>query len=138
MATSATEKGPEAGGWTDERVDRVIGNLLRAGVLVSALVVAVGGGLYLRDEGVKPAREPHVFKGEPTDLRRPLSILRDAWHGRSDAVIELGLLLLIATPILRVAFSVIAFAIQRDRTYVAVTLVVLGVLLYSLFSGDLH
>jgi uncharacterized membrane protein len=50
-------------------------------------------------------------------------------------IIQFGLLFLIATPIARVAFSVIAFALQRDRVYVSVTLIVLGLLLYSLVGG---
>jgi uncharacterized membrane protein len=52
-------------------------------------------------------------------------------------VIQLGLLLLVATPVARVAFSILAFALQRDRTYVIITLIVLGVLLYSLAGGGL-
>ena len=58
-----------------------------------------------------------------------------ALHAR--AIIQLGLLLLIATPVARVVFSVYAFARQRDWVYVVVTLIVLGVLLYSLLSGYL-
>ena len=46
-------------------------------------------------------------------------------------------MLLLATPVARVAFSVVAFALQRDRLYVAVTLVVLGILLYSIVGGHL-
>jgi uncharacterized membrane protein len=49
----------------------------------------------------------------------------------------LGLLLLIATPVARVAFSVLAFALQRDRTYIFVTLIVLGMLIYSLTGGGI-
>jgi len=52
-------------------------------------------------------------------------------------LIQLGLLLLIATPVARVAFSVVAFAMQRDRLYVAVALIVLAVLMYSLMGGRL-
>ena len=52
------------------------------------------------------------------------------WHSRG--LIQFGLLLLIAVPVARVAFSVVAFALQRDRTYVVVTLIVLAVLLYGL------
>jgi uncharacterized membrane protein len=52
----------------------------------------------------------------------------------SRGVIQLGLLLLVATPVARVIFSVFAFARQRDFTYVVITLIVLGVLLFSLFA----
>jgi len=45
------------------------------------------------------------------------------------------MLLLILTPVARVGFSVVAFVVERDRMYVAMTLVVLAVLLYSLLAG---
>jgi uncharacterized membrane protein len=81
---------------------------------------------------------PHygVFHGEPSDLRRVIGILRDALAGHGRGIIELGLLLLIATPVARVIFSIFAFAVQRDRLYVVVTLIVLAVLLFSLVGGQ--
>jgi uncharacterized membrane protein len=121
-------------GWTDERVEQLLGNLLRAGVVVAALVVLLGGALYLVRYGSAPA-DHHTFHGEPADLRSPTGIVRSALAGHSRGLIQLGLLLLVATPIARVAFSVFAFARQRDYTYVALTLVVLALLMYSLFCG---
>jgi uncharacterized membrane protein len=50
-------------------------------------------------------------------------------------VIQLGLILLIATPVARVALSLLAFAVQKDKMYVVVTAIVLGLLVYSLFFG---
>ena len=49
----------------------------------------------------------------------------------------MGLLLLVATPVMRVIFSAAAFAFQGDRTYVIITLIVLAVLSYSLLGGAL-
>ncbi len=119
------------GSWTDEQVEQIVGNLLRGGVLLAAGVVVVGGTLYLIRYG---ADSPNyqVFRGEPTDLRTLSGILTDVVSLRRRGLIQLGLLLLIATPIARVVFSVLAFASQRDYTYVIVTLIVLGVLIYSL------
>ena len=120
--------------WTDQRVEGIIGNLLRAGVLLAAAVVVLGGGIYLARHG---SELPHyrVFRGEPNDLRTVSGILADActFHGRN--IIQLGLLLLIATPVVRVAFSVLAFALERDWLYVVVTLIVLAVLVFSLAGG---
>jgi uncharacterized membrane protein len=62
--------------------------------------------------------------------------VRDALAMRGRGIIQLGLLLLIATPVARVAISVVAFAVQRDRLYVAITLLVLAILLCSLMSGQ--
>ena len=124
-------------GWTDEKVDQVIGNLLRAGVLLAAVVTAAGGVLYLARHGGESA-DHRVFKGEPADLRSPVGIIEDALALRSRGLIQLGLLVLIATPVARVVFSVYAFLRQRDWTYVAVTLIVLAVLLFGLFSNELR
>lgn len=108
-----------------------MGNLLRSGVMLAATIVLVGGIAYLIQDG---ATTPHyrVFRGEPADLRHISGIIADALELRSRGLIQFGLLLLVATPIARVVFSVFAFARQRDLTYVGLTLIVLCVLIYSL------
>ena len=121
--------------WTDQYVEELIGNLLQTGVIVASGVVLLGGTIYLTRHGLS-APQYHVFVGEPTDLRTLSGIVRDALALQGRGIIQLGLLLLIATPVARVAFSVAAFAIQRDRLYVVVTLMVLAILLDSLTSGQ--
>jgi uncharacterized membrane protein len=119
---------------TDQQVEQSIGVLLIAGVLLAASVVFLGGILYLvHSGGAQP--DYHTFKGEPANLRTPSLVIRDAFAGNPPAIIELGLLLLILTPIARVAFSVVAFLREHDYMYMVVTLVVLGVLLYSLLAA---
>jgi uncharacterized membrane protein len=118
-------------GWTDERVNQIIGDLLRIGVTIAALVVLAGGIAYLIGHGADtPAKR--IFASEPMALRSVPVIVRGALSWHSLELIQFGLLLLIATPIARVAFSVLAFALQRDRTYVIVTLIVLSLLMFSL------
>jgi uncharacterized membrane protein len=119
---------------TDRQVEQSIGILLRTGVLLAAAVVLLGGILYLVHSGGLHA-DYRVFRGEPRDLTTPSLTIRQAFSGAPEAIIELGLLLLILTPIARVAFSVVAFARERDSMYVVMTLVVLAVLLYSLLAG---
>jgi uncharacterized membrane protein len=119
---------------TDQKVELAISVLLRAGVLLAAAVVLVGGALYLAQHGSQPTAY-RVFHGEPQELRHPEMVLRAALSGRADAIIQLGLLLLILTPVARVAFSVAAFAVERDVMYMVMTLIVLAVLLYSLVGG---
>jgi len=114
-------------------METVLGNLLRTGVLLSATVVALGGIIYLARHAAE-VPDYRAFRGEPADLRSLRGIAEDVLAVRGRGIIQMGFLLLIATPLLRVAFSLVAFAIQRDRTYVAATLIVLGVLLYSLFG----
>lgn len=120
--------------WTDEQVEQVMGNLLRVGVLLSAGVVLLGGAIFLIHHGMAIA-DWRSFQGEPENLRNPLGIVRGALALRGRPLIQLGLLLLIATPVARVVFSVFAFARQRDLTYVVITLIVLVVLVISLFAG---
>ncbi len=115
----------------EERFEQFLGNLLRAGVVVAGAVVLLGAVVYLYRHG---GERPHaaVFRGEPADLRHPVSIVEDALRLSGRGIIQLGLLLLAATPVARVAFSVVGFLRERDTTYVVLTLIVLGVLLYSL------
>jgi uncharacterized membrane protein len=117
-------------------VEEAVGNLLRGGVILAALVVLVGGCMYLLRHGTA-APNYWVFHGEPADLRSVSGIIQDAIALQGRGVIQFGLLLLTATPIARVLFAMVAFALQHDRTYVLVTLLVLTVLLYSLTGGAL-
>lgn len=126
----------ESSRWTDERMALIIGDLLRAGVVSAATVVLVGAAVYLARHG-KAAPHYGVFQGEPSDLRSVSGIVSDALSGHGRGIIQLGLLILIATPVARVAFSVFGFALQRDALYVVITLLVLGVLLFSLAGGHL-
>ena len=122
------------GRWTDEQVEQIVGNLLRGGVILAAGVVAIGGVLYLIHYGTTSPNY-HVFREERSSLRQLPGIVAEATSLRRRGLIQLGLVLLIATPIVRVAFSAFAFAKQHDYTYVIVTLIVLGVLLYSLIGS---
>jgi uncharacterized membrane protein len=128
---------PRHYGPSDERVEGIIGNLLRIGVIASALIVLIGGVLYLFDDGRQAAPDLRTFEPEPEKLRMPVLIIREAVRLRALSLIMLGLLLLIATPVVRVIFSIAAFALQRDYLYVLFTLLVLAVLMYSLLSGYL-
>jgi uncharacterized membrane protein len=119
---------------TDRQVEIIVADLLRAGVLLAAAVVALGGIILL----VRHGREmPHysTFVGVPEELRTISGICRGVLTFRGRNIIQLGLLLLIATPVARVAFSVVAFALQRDRLYAGITLFVLAVLVFSLAGG---
>jgi uncharacterized membrane protein len=120
--------------WTEYEVEQCIGNLLRGGVLLAAAVVLLGGSLYLARHGAALPRYGS-FQGEPEALRHIPGILADAAALRGRGVIQLGLLLLIATPVARVVCAMGAFALQRDWLYVGVTVIVLSVLVYSLLGG---
>jgi uncharacterized membrane protein len=122
--------------WRDRRMELILGNLLRAGVLVSATIVLCGACIYLARHAHEPANY-RVFRGEPSDFRTIRGVVQSVRKGRGRGFIQLGLLLLIATPIARVAFSIVGFSIERDRLYVAFTVVVLLILLYSLLGSGI-
>jgi uncharacterized membrane protein len=73
-----------------------------------------------------------TFVGTDAALRGMVSTARLAWSRDPRGIVQLGILVLIATPIVRVAFMLVAFARQRDRLYVALTAIVLALLLYGL------
>jgi uncharacterized membrane protein len=119
---------------TDTGIEHMVSTLLRTGVLISGLVVLTGGVYF----GIRHAGETadfHNFKGEPGIDRIVHRIVLGAVDLRARSIIQLGILLLIATPILRVAFSLVGFALERDKVYVLITSIVLAVLLYSLIGG---
>src|SRR5258707_457256 len=119
---------------TEQRMDEIMGRLLRTGEILAAAFV-LGGGVGFLVSDPEPVSEYGVFQGEPEELRTGFGIFHEALALGGRGLIQLGLLILIATPIARVAFSVVAFLYQRDWTYVVVTLIVLGLLVYSLFGG---
>jgi uncharacterized membrane protein len=110
---------------TDDRMDQIIGQLLRAGVILAAAVVFAGGIWYLAAAGDR-VRAYRPFHPDVQGLHALFTL------PHPQALILLGLLILIATPVARVVFSLIAFAMEGDRLYVAFTLTVLAILLYSL------
>jgi len=129
--TSPTERRTR---WSDDDVDQLLGNLLRIGVIVATIVAAIGGVLYLAQHGLDNV-DHHRFRGEPAELRHVSDIVRGAVALHTDAIIQLGLVLLIATPVARVAMSLVAFVLQRDRVYIVVTSIVLALLVFSLTGG---
>ncbi len=106
----------------------------RSACSLSALVVSAGGILYLTQHAGKPAGH-HEFRREPERLRNPVEVVQEAMELHPRAVIQLGVLLLILTPVVRVAFTVLVFLAQRDVKFVAVTVFVLAVLLLSLLGA---
>ena len=124
---------PALSRWSDERMEQWMGTLLRAGVVLAAAVVLGGAVLFLARHGLTIA-DYHVFTGEPAALRSIGSILTGALAAHSRELIQLGVLMLIATPIARVAFALVVFALRRDGLYTAVTLIVLAVLVWSLLA----
>jgi uncharacterized membrane protein len=117
--------------WTDRRLETIISVLLRTGVIISAAVVLLGGICYLSKHGHEQAQY-RVFHGSAEVYRSVSGVIHAAGPSNCQAVIQLGLLLLILTPVARVAFSLAGFALEHDRTYMLLTSIVLAILIYSL------
>ena len=120
--------------WSDQTLAQLIGRLLQIGVALSAIITIVGGGLVLIQHG---STTPNYsdFRGQPSHVTTVGGILRGALELRSESIVQLGVVILIATPIIRVAFTFVVFLLQRDRIYVAITGVVLALLLFGLAFG---
>ena|SRR6185312_12498836 len=115
----------------DQRLEVLIGQLLRAGVLLAAAVVLSGGILYLVQQHSRHV-DYRTFSPGTEELRTLPGIVKLAGRLDSEGVIQLGLLMLIATPIARVIVAAVGFQLERDYMYVTVSLIVLAVLLFSL------
>jgi uncharacterized membrane protein len=115
-------------------IELFIGNLLRVCVLLTVAIVVLGAALLLPGSYLTIPSYAK-FLSEPAYLRSVPSIVAAAFHGDAKAIVQAGMLLLILTPILRVAFSVAAFFYEKDYLYVALTIVVLGLLMFSLAGG---
>jgi uncharacterized membrane protein len=132
MTGKETTSAAPTTGFDDRRMEIIMGRLLQAGVLLASAVVLVGAVLYLREYRDKPVNY-RTFSVEAADLRYPVRLFQLLGTGDPAAIVQLGILLLIATPVARVLFAVVGFAIERDRLYVCISLVVLTVLLFGLF-----
>jgi len=118
----------------DRRLETIIGNLLRAGVLLAASIVLAGGVHYVvTNYSAKSSFEAFTVEGD--DLRTLKGIVKSAAHLHSAGLIQFGLLLLIATPVARVVLAAIGFYLEKDRMYAMISLIVLAVLVFSLLHA---
>ena len=122
----------------DGRLELVISTVLRGGVIVSIAVIFIGMIVsFVRHTDA--ARDPHELTVLTSKTAPFPHSLRDVTTGvlalRGQAIMALGLLLLIATPVMRVAVSIVAFALSGDRTYLAITSIVMVLLVLSFLMG---
>jgi uncharacterized membrane protein len=119
---------------TDHQLGIVLSNVLRYGVLLACAIVLVGGLLYLIRHGAEPVSY-HVFQGESAVFCSPIGVIQAVLGGRSRGIVQLGLMVLMATPMVRVAVAWLTFLKQRDRLYCLLTSLVLAGLLYSFLGA---
>jgi uncharacterized membrane protein len=119
----------------DQRMERRMGLLLRTGVMAAALTVALGGVVYLAQHG-RDAVSYSVFRAMPLSVDHPRIVVEQIRASRAELVLDIGILLLIATPVMRVVLGLFSFARERDWMYVVVSALVLGALLFGTFHGS--
>jgi len=118
----------------DTDIQSIIGHVLRWGTIVSIAVVFFGGIFFIYRHG-HSIPDYKTFKGIPVFLQQPAALVAAALNFKGQAIIQLGVILLIATPILRVVFSTIGFVLEKDYLYVAISLLVLLIIFSSMMSG---
>lgn len=125
--------------WGERDVEQYIGKLLRYGVMLSCAITIFGGIIYLyQHKGVMVDYSP-VPTGMAFGVEEYLRELNTIFPRMLDfdgaAIIQFGVLVLIATPIIRVAFSAFSFLIEKDYLYVVITLIVLAIIMANMFLG---
>jgi len=118
----------------DQRLEAAIGRMLRIGVTLAALVVLSGGALYLL-QAHAPVPDYTHFRSSPEEARSIGGTFAGVAKGSPVSIIQLGILLLIATPVVRVALALAGFLVERDWLYTAVGTIVLAILLFSLIHS---
>ena len=126
--------------WIERDVELYIGKLLRYGVTLSCIITLIGGVFYIvQHQGVaidyKPIPSGQPFPGVAEYLRELSTILPRVLALDGAAIIQLGVVVLIATPVIRVIFSAFSFLIEKDYLYVTITLIVLAIILANMFLG---
>lgn len=119
---------------TEQQLEYLLSNLLKYGVLLASAVVLFGGILYLIHHGSEPT-DYHIFHGTASEFRSPAGVIGAVLSGSRRGIIQLGLLLLIAVPILRVIISLLTFLLKREFIYALITSLVLASLTYSLIGA---
>ena len=120
--------------WQDKDIEVALGNLLRWGVILSSVVVLVGGIIYLFNQG-NTSPDYRTFHG----LEQPYHSLSNVFAGikdwKGEPIVQLGVILLIATPVARIVFSIIGFIREKDYLYILIALIVLGIIITSMILG---
>jgi len=121
-------------GITDKDIEQLLGSVLRWGVLLSMAVVILGGSVYLYRHG-NDVSDYATFKSQPDFTIQFKAIIGGIFNFRGRAIIQFGIILLIATPIARVFLSAISFVAEKDYLYVGIAVIVLAIITVSMLGG---
>jgi uncharacterized membrane protein len=130
----ADQQKHKSGSLKDKDMQVIIGWILRGGVMVSMILVVIGGIFFVYRHG-HSIPDYKTFKGVPVFIHGLGGIINGVITMKGQAIIQLGIILLIATPVIRVAFSAVGFLLEKDYLYTFITLIVLLIILASMISG---
>ncbi|WP_018464459.1 DUF1634 domain-containing protein [Segatella paludivivens] len=121
----------------NKKMQQLIGSTLRIGVMTACCIAVLGGAYYLICHGSEPVPDYYKFHGEPSSLTSLSGIFGGLLHLKAANWIQLGVLVLMLTPITRILLSLFDFAHQRDWLYVTITMIVFLVILSNSLGGIL-
>ena len=121
--------------FADRDIQQFIGKQLRWGVIISCSIALLGGLYYLFAHGAEQTPNYSRFSGEPSSYTSLKGIMEGVFALHARNIIQLGVVVLLATPILRVFFSLLAFIKEKDRMYIIITTIVLAIIIFSMTSG---
>jgi len=119
----------------DTDIQQIIGWVLRLGVIISMTIVFIGGCFYWYRHSGETASYSK-FVGVPRFVHSAPGIWNGILTFRGRAIIQAGIILLIATPIIRVLFSMLGFLLEKDWLYTGISLLVLGIIIASALTGN--
>ncbi|HEY8903812.1 MAG TPA: DUF1634 domain-containing protein [Chthoniobacterales bacterium] len=116
----------------EDRLRNLLASLMLWGVFIAAGIMIIGGVIFLaHHSGMRPG--DHKFTGEPADLRHPGAILKAAFRGNDDCLIQAGVLLLLLNPLIRVGLAAWGYAHDGNKLYAGIAGFVFAVLMLSYF-----
>ena len=120
-------------------IQQLIGNTLRWGVILACLLATIGGVYYLMEHGLDPVPEYRHFDIASAAAQTNYTTLGGLWqgilHGDAASCVQVGVIVLILTPIARVVLSLFDFIVEQDWLYVSITAIVLAVIISNSLGG---
>ena len=120
-------------------IQQLIGNTLRWGVILACLLATIGGVYYLMEHGLDPVPDYRHFDIASAAAQTNYTTLGGLWqgilHGDAASCVQVGVIVLILTPIARVVLSLFDFIVEQDWLYVSITAIVLAVIISNSLGG---
>lgn len=123
--------------FTDVDLNRSVGNLLRLGVILS-VAISIIGFVKLFLEGFKMPKNYSLLETGSSSEKLWGQFWESLCKGEGMAIIQLGILVLIFTPLMRIVFALIGYLKEKDYIYVIISSIVLAIMAISFFTGYAH